>query len=130
MLSERLNCFRGRTRGLEFFRTCPPTGEPFRILPASPANGCLGLGGPIIELAGGTGRSLTGDSTKISDRLIDEEVESLTKAIVASGKIPIAIGRGHNNSYPLIKGTAKGLHQAQRIGLARVGQASFAWVPR
>jgi hypothetical protein len=28
-------------------------------------------------LAGGTGRSLTGDSTKISDRLIDEEVESL-----------------------------------------------------
>src|SRR2546421_13070583 len=77
MLSERLNCFRGRTRGFEFFRMCPPTGEPFRILPASPANGCLGLGGPIIELAGGTGRSLTGDSTKISDRLIDEEVESL-----------------------------------------------------
>jgi formiminoglutamase len=51
---------------------------------------------------------------------IDEEVESLTKAIVAAGKIPIAIGGGHNNSYPIIKGTAKGLHQAQKIGLAQI----------
>ncbi|MGZ3937755.1 MAG: arginase family protein, partial [Flavisolibacter sp.] len=39
---------------------------------------------------------------------IDEEVESLTKALVAAGKIPIAIGGGHNNAYPLIKGASKG----------------------
>lgn len=51
---------------------------------------------------------------------IDEEVEGLTKAIVAAGKIPIAIGGGHNNSYPLIKGAAKGLHQAQRIPLPQI----------
>jgi formiminoglutamase len=51
---------------------------------------------------------------------IDEEVEGLTKAIVAAGKIPIAIGGGHNNSYPLIKGSAKGLHQAQKIGLPQI----------
>jgi formiminoglutamase len=51
---------------------------------------------------------------------IDEEVESLTKSIVAAGKIPIAIGGGHNNSYPLIKGAAKGLHQAQKIPLAQI----------
>lgn len=51
---------------------------------------------------------------------IDEEVEALAKAIVAAGKIPIAIGGGHNNSYPLIKGTAKGLHQAQKISLAQI----------
>ncbi|HTM93407.1 MAG TPA: formimidoylglutamase [Flavisolibacter sp.] len=51
---------------------------------------------------------------------IDEEVESLTKAVVAAGKIPIAIGGGHNNSYPLIKGSAKGLHLAQKIPLAQI----------
>jgi len=51
---------------------------------------------------------------------IDEEVESLTKTIVAAGKIPIAIGGGHNNSYPLIKGSSKGLHQAQKIPLPQI----------
>ena len=51
---------------------------------------------------------------------IDEEVESLAKAIVAAGKIPIAIGGGHNNSYPLIKGSSKGLHHAQKIGLPQI----------
>lgn len=51
---------------------------------------------------------------------IDEEVEGLAKAIAAAGKIPVAIGGGHNNSYPMIKGTAKGLHQAQKIPLAQI----------
>ena len=51
---------------------------------------------------------------------IDEEVEKLTKAIVASGKIPIAIGGGHNNAYPLLKGSAKGLQQSSRLALAQI----------
>lgn len=51
---------------------------------------------------------------------IDEEVEGLAKAIVAAGKIPLAIGGGHNNAYPLIKGTAKGLHQLQKIPLPQI----------
>jgi formiminoglutamase len=51
---------------------------------------------------------------------IDEEVEGLVKAIVASGKIPIVIGGGHNNAYPLIKGAAKGLHQLQKIPLPQI----------
>jgi formiminoglutamase len=51
---------------------------------------------------------------------IDEEVESLAKAIVAACKIPIVIGGGHNNAYPLIKGAAKGLHQAQNIPLPQI----------
>lgn len=51
---------------------------------------------------------------------IDEEVENLTKTIVAAGKIPIAIGGGHNNSYPLIKGAAKGLHHLQKISLPQI----------
>jgi len=51
---------------------------------------------------------------------IDEEVEKLIKAVVAAGKIPIVVGGGHNNSYPLIKGAAKGLHQDGQIGLPQI----------
>jgi formiminoglutamase len=51
---------------------------------------------------------------------IDEEVESLVKQIVSSGKIPIVIGGGHNNSYPLIKGSAKGLLKMGRLPLAQI----------
>jgi len=51
---------------------------------------------------------------------IDEEVESLAKLITTYGKIPIVIGGGHNNAYPLIKGTAKGLHKAEKVQLAQI----------
>ncbi|MBN8864575.1 MAG: arginase family protein [Sphingobacteriales bacterium] len=51
---------------------------------------------------------------------IDEEVEQLAKIITASGKIPIVIGGGHNNTYPLIKGSAKGWHKAGHIPLAQI----------
>ncbi len=52
--------------------------------------------------------------------IIDDEVESLIKIITAYEKIPIVIGGGHNNSYPLIKGAAKGLHKAGTIPLAQI----------
>ena len=45
--------------------------------------------------------------------IIDDEVEEMIKTIVEAGKIPIAIGGGHNNAYPLIRGSAKML---QRLG--------------
>jgi formiminoglutamase len=51
---------------------------------------------------------------------IDDEVEQLVKIISGAGKIPIAIGGGHNNAYPMIKGAAKGLHRAGRIPLAQI----------
>jgi len=51
---------------------------------------------------------------------IDNEVEELTKLITACKKIPIVVGGGHNNSYPLIKGSAKGLHKAELIPLAQI----------
>lgn len=51
---------------------------------------------------------------------IDDEVEGLAKAITAAGKIPVVIGGGHNNAYPLIKGTAKGLQQAQKIPITQI----------
>ena len=42
---------------------------------------------------------------------IDEEVEQMIKTITAAGKMPIVIGGGHNNAYPIIKGAAKGIHK-------------------
>jgi formiminoglutamase len=51
---------------------------------------------------------------------IDEEVEEMIKVITACKKIPIVVGGGHNNAYPLIKGAAKGLYKAGLIPLAQI----------
>lgn len=51
---------------------------------------------------------------------IDNEVESLIKLLVAEEKIPIVIGGGHNNAYPLIKGAAKGLRAAGLMELPQI----------
>ncbi len=51
---------------------------------------------------------------------IDDEVEHLVKIITEAKKIPLVIGGGHNNSYPLIKGAAKGWHKAGTIPLAQI----------
>jgi formiminoglutamase len=51
---------------------------------------------------------------------IDEEVEQLAKIITEAKKIPIVIGGGHNNAYPLIKGAAKGWHKADVVPLAQI----------
>lgn len=56
---------------------------------------------------------------------IDEEVESMAKLITESGKIPIAIGGGHNNSYPLIKGCSKALHKIGKIPLAQINAVNL-----
>jgi formiminoglutamase len=51
---------------------------------------------------------------------IDDEVEHLAKLVTEAKKIPIVVGGGHNNSYPLIKGAAKGWHKAGIIPLAQI----------
>ncbi len=51
---------------------------------------------------------------------IDNEVEYLAKLITENKKIPLVIGGGHNNSYPLIKGAAKGWHKAGVLPLAQI----------
>lgn len=51
---------------------------------------------------------------------IDEEVEGLVKQIVLNNKIPIVIGGGHNNAYPLLKGASKGLSQLNKIQLPQL----------
>ncbi len=51
---------------------------------------------------------------------IDDEVEQLIHLITQNRKLPIVIGGGHNNSYPCIKGAAKGWHKAGVIPLAQI----------
>jgi formiminoglutamase len=51
---------------------------------------------------------------------IDDSVENVVRNIVLAGKIPIVIGGGHNNSYPLIKGAAKALHKSGKIDIAEI----------
>ena len=41
--------------------------------------------------------------------IIDNAVEELIQLIVSHRKIPIVVGGGHNNCYPIIKGTATAL---------------------
>lgn len=44
---------------------------------------------------------------KVAD--IDEQVYAVIQQIIAAGKTPIVIGGGHNNAYPIIKGTSLAL---------------------
>lgn len=51
---------------------------------------------------------------------IDDEVEQMIHMIAQNKKIPVVIGGGHNNSYPCIKGAAKGFYKAGVIPLAQI----------
>ncbi len=51
---------------------------------------------------------------------IDTEVEQLIHIITQNKKIPIVIGGGHNNSYPCIKGSAKGFYKAGLLPIAQI----------
>lgn len=46
---------------------------------------------------------------------IDARVIENLELIVACGKIPIVIGGGHNNSYPIIKAVNEGLRKSKKI---------------
>ncbi len=60
------------------------------------------------------------DAYRHAVNTIDDEVENILKAIAAANKIPLVIGGGHNNAYPIIKGVAKGLHKADVLPLAQI----------
>lgn len=42
---------------------------------------------------------------------IDDAVYSVIQEVVVAGKIPIAVGGGHNNAYPLLKGSSLALNR-------------------
>jgi formiminoglutamase len=51
---------------------------------------------------------------------IDDEVETLVKILTEAKKVPIVIGGGHNNAYPLLKGAAKGWHKSGAMPMAHL----------
>lgn len=65
------------------------------------------------------------DAYRHAVNMIDDEVEELVKIITAHHKIPIAIGGGHNNAYPLLKGAAKGLYKSGLIPLAQINSINL-----
>jgi formiminoglutamase len=73
----------------------------------------------VIEAHARQGDELL-DAYRHAVNIIDEEVEMLSKLIASTGKIPIFIGGGHNNAYPIIKGAAKGLLKAGLVQLAQI----------
>lgn len=60
------------------------------------------------------------DAYRHAVNFIDDEVESVVKLITSNKKIPVVIGGGHNNAYPLIKGAAKGFYKAGLLPLAQI----------
>lgn len=60
------------------------------------------------------------DAYRHAVHAVDDEVEKVVKTVTAAGKLPIVIGGGHNNAYPLLKAAAKGLHATQRIPLPQL----------
>ncbi len=60
------------------------------------------------------------DAYRHAVNIMDDEVEEIIKVIASANKIPVVIGGGHNNSYPIIKAVSKGLHKAEIIPLAQI----------
>lgn len=54
---------------------------------------------------------LTAEQLRSLVSQIDDAVYPIIQKIVAAGKIPIVIGGGHNNAYPLLKGASRGKDQ-------------------
>ncbi len=61
-----------------------------------------------FEIGEPTDQSLMGLRKKVSK--IDELIYPVIQQIIAADKIPIVIGGGHNNCYPIIKGTSLALN--------------------
>lgn len=52
------------------------------------------------------------DEARDRIEILDEFVASITTPIIAAGKIPIVIGGGHNNAYPLIVASHSATHHS------------------
>lgn len=62
-----------------------------------------------FEIEEPTQTNLEALRNKVSE--IDSLVAPIIQKIVAAGKVPIVIGGGHNNAYPIIKGISEALQQ-------------------
>jgi len=61
------------------------------------------------------GQHLHVDKYRNAVEIIDQEVKQVVKEITSKRKIPIIIGGGHNNCYPIIAGVNEGLIHTDRI---------------
>lgn len=71
----------------------------------------------LMEEASGLSTKTDGDIEilrKLVSRL-DDRVSSVIERIVACGKIPVVVGGGHNNAYPIIKGCSGARHKAVNV---------------
>ncbi|QLE02976.1 formimidoylglutamase [Galbibacter sp. BG1] len=59
----------------------------------------------LKKIASLEGEEKVDEARKITS-VIDKEITNLIRILVSSGKKPIVIGGGHNNSYGMIKGTS------------------------
>lgn len=73
----------------------------------------------LIEQNAQTTKELTA-AYRHAVTIIDEEVENIIKEIALLQKVPIVIGGGHNNAYPIIKGVAKGLQKVGKLVLPQI----------
>ncbi len=64
----------------------------------------------LMELANGLNFKLTDDINKARELIskVDERVVAVISKIISAGKIPVVVGGGHNNAYPIIKGVCEG----------------------
>lgn len=62
----------------------------------------------LMEMASTLNYKLEADIIKARKLVeqVDERVTTIIKHIITAGKIPIVIGGGHNNAYPIIKGVS------------------------
>lgn len=70
------------------------------------------LEGSEISILGFLSPSLRERGLRGEVEEIDEAVSELISKIVAQNKIPIVIGGGHNNAYPILKGVSLAKNQA------------------
>jgi formiminoglutamase len=66
------------------------------------------------------GQKLPVDNYREAVEIIDKEVKDLIREIVLKGKIPIVIGGGHNNCYPIIAGVNEGLKSVGSLSTAGI----------
>jgi formiminoglutamase len=61
------------------------------------------------------GQHLPVDKYRSAVEIIDQEVKHIIREIISRRKIPIIIGGGHNNCYPILAGANEGLIQTEKI---------------
>lgn len=66
------------------------------------------------------------DAYRHAVKTIDEDVEGIVKYIISARKIPVIIGGGANNAYPLLKSVSKGLRKNNQIEYSQINAINLS----